>query len=1118
MNDVILTSPLATVQLIPIFNYMNLLSNFLFHENYLSADDVRKNIPIINALYNYLEDNRAYHYNKVKLMRSLLQDSDLYGEEDGEVIDEFFVNSMFDYIISSVVFEKYGNIFGFLADSVRGLRSLKIDYFLNVVRERLKNATFENESGLPSVLDKLSAIKIYNDIILPLFPKAGTNFTLLSLDYIFAQIGSMYLRIGSLSNTYYSYYQNSSFRQPEEDLFDDYLVMGQMIISLLHYRKIDPLALRVFALPTIIYYASTEAKPEERITNLIFSPKHWELAYQKLHQYIFNSSSEITNQLANDYKYKLHLGFSRFKTRIALAKSEIDSHCNFLGEKEKTNLIFTYIKIVDNFQCSPGVVLPNINEIFVEQISRMAETYGEFDLETTKDSFNDDLFDNLRGIVINLLDTRDLVDDKSKHFSYDLLEFVNSSYQITKYFALVRENYTVTLMKEYDNPTLFLKKIPRLEEFIQFAKRITLKFTNEGLSEFREELMKYKREQFKYFLQLYYGNETNNNWWNEFGLSLMPLYPCLRNDFNNSNSLCLKDDINVLGTFTENIISDLISQDSLNFLVSRGTSFQSIRLMNDIFRAFDELMKSKEELSTPVHNETDVKVVYEQISLHLEEPNFEELSIKQQDIKYIKKIMSDKLEESVNFNFTSVRNLLNQIDFFKSSIPVSYDDVVRVKSEKLLINSLHSNTAFGYKYINILSPRNETLVATLRTDYEFKDKIFIIPVGNSEKNRNTYGKLNDDNLEYEHGSFVYDINYQIRKKSVRLLFSGIWYDGNSERCIDRDYLEKHANNCLRYWRLVEKNRHLDHAVETFVKKSLGRKENFTVDEIRNKLNSYILPDDETFLLRFILNWSKDNFSEESQWSKICFKDDSDIFKKLQYEIVLETNTTIADCTFRINSLYTYRERFGIEEGTTIGKLIKDYNRRKNNFVATFEDYYAVRNFVTGGHRRITGDTTEAKLMKLALYKLALRQSDDLRNNYEWTLYSMEVKSYDFINGLHVGQEFCFNKFTLSSTSFPSAKRFFTNSSSGFRNIIFEMKFTDPYFRAKVETTIDFFDPIDEIKVILLPQSSFIIEKISIAPVTGLGNILRVVLNYDTELNGKYEWQRIIMNEINQIHL
>ncbi|XP_051166760.1 uncharacterized protein LOC127285036 [Leptopilina boulardi] len=1123
MDTLISRSPLATVQFIPVFHYLNLLSDFLFTEKKLMTENKNKQIAIVNALYEYLEDHHDNKTMQVKLIRYLLQGSDLYGEKDNEEVDEIFVNAMFEYIISSLVFDKYGNVYGFLAETIRKVVSLKYHYVLKGIKETLENAIFENEYGSTSVLTKLAVNRIYTDIILPIFPQPKTNVSILSLDYIFAQAGSMFLRRGRIKNTYYSNIENNNSRYSQENLFDEYLTIGHIIRNLLDYKKIDPLILRVFALPALFYYIFPEDKVKyESITNLIFDPHHWEMAFHQFQEYVTSVFDQIEDQLKNDYIYKLHLGFSHFQNRASMAKSIVDSNCNFLSDELKESKIVDYVQLSDNFKCSPTVVLPNLNDLYKDQIHNLAEIYGNYDLEITKQCFKQYLFDDLHDIVINLVVTNnELINGSSndlQYVSYDLLEFYYNKNETSNYYALIRKNYTVTLIKEIDDPEHFEHQIgPSLNNFKEFATRITLKFANEEITELCEELIKYKKERFKSYLNLFNYSLRNYEWWKEFGLSLVPFYPCLSKIFNyhnNEENMCETNNVKFLNKFPEDI-SSLITNSNMQLLLSSfGVNIKTIFIKDLI----NEIVVSYNVSEASPYSETNI-TLFKQVSLHVEEPKFETISITQRSIELVILIIS-YLKEKINYNFTSVSYILRKMNYLQYNFLNAVANVGENDSKTLFVNALKLYTGYGYKFINIY----ETAIASLRTDYEIEEKIFITLIADSPENKKTYIKLNNASLTFETNNFIYEINNQLRGNNKRLGFYGIWNHHDNEKCADDKYLKetKHSNECLRHWRFMKQLSLKEGAVQLL-------KDNVFVDgkhianeeEIRSELKKYTLPDDTIFLTFFIKEWIHDDKKfKESDWSKICTIDNPDLLSKLRYDGLLEKNNlTITDGEYKINLHYTYRERRKIEEGTSIENIIKNFNDQKAGFSVSFEDYYAIRNFVTSGYERITGDTREAKLMKLALYKLSIRESDDLLEEFEWTLFRVELKPMNVVNKeLYVGNRIIFQKFTLNSLSITSATRFSAHAAYGFINIIYVMTFSGPYFRATIKTEVDEIGSCNEKKVILLPGYEFEIMSILEVEMEGMGKVLKLVLNFVPESVGKHEYYKNIMREITKIKL
>ncbi|XP_051174974.1 uncharacterized protein LOC127290451 [Leptopilina boulardi] len=1129
MDVLHLSNPIASVQLIPIFNYLNLLSDFLFAENYLHEIQQYQQIEIVNSLYDYLEDYNDNKTMQMKLIRNLLRNSDLYGEANDEEVDKIFINSMFHYIVSSLVFEKYGNIYGFLAETIRNVESINYEFVLKIIKKNLENAKFQNENGIISSLNQLSVNAIYSDIILPIFPKSKTNLSILSLDYIFAQAGSTYLRFGRINDFYSFNFENNNFRYFQENLFDEYLIIGHIISNLFYHKQIDPITLRVFALPALLYYTTTEDKVKnETIRNIIFSPHHWKTAYNNFLEYVVEAFDQIEDQLRNDYTYKIHVAFSHFQSRASIAKYFIDSNCRYLSETQRERRIYAYVQHGEQIECKSGFFLPTINNSYNNQIYQLGELYGNYDLRIMMQYFNESLIEDFYNIKINLLVANDQVLDSlfknSDYLSYDLLEFVYTNNKTLDYYALIRRNYSVELTKETDDPEFFLQQVgPSLGELLRPAKRITLKFPEDSVYQFCEELMKYKKERFKSYLSLFDYNLQTNEWWKEFGLSLVPYYPCLSNVTTYSDiekNVCEKENFKFFQKFTQDISLQIVQKKTQTFLSSFGTTIKSVFVKDMLEKTVEALVMPYEQskLSSNIYILMDK--VYETLSLHIEEPKYETLSITQEGIKSVRTIITD-LKTKLNRSFKTTEEILNNINILNNKFIIGVNIFGRSRKRTLFTITYNNKTSYGYRFIITDTSDDKTKIALMRTGYELKDKIFIIPGNNSSEIQKIYTKLNFENMQSDYS--IYEINNQLRKKSTKVVFSGISNDNVSEdKCMQHEYLDKTVNvkNCLRIVHYNVKRDQIEDLVELLKNKlSLDGVHVASEEQIRDKLKIYTFPDDKTFTTLFAQKWLSDTKFEESDWSKSCLIENPDLLNKLRYDVLLENNNvTIPDGKYRISSSYAYRERCKIEKGTSIENIINDFNEREEGFSVSFEDYYAIRNFAMTGHERITADTSESRLMKLALYKLAIRQSDDLREKYDWTLYRFESKPAEMVTKkLCKGKRIILQQFTSTSTSIQSALRFGVKPASGFRNILYKMKFVDPYFRAKIKTKVDQFEPINEMNVILLPGSEFEIENISIGTMREIDHVFIVIMTFNTD-NSKHNWYKHIMSHITEMNI
>ncbi|XP_043484483.1 uncharacterized protein LOC122512617 [Leptopilina heterotoma] len=200
---------LNIVQTVSIFNYLETLSDILFRESYLKAEDKLKPIPIVNAVFDYLSvetnqiTNDLYSDKRIYLIREIIRGSDLYGGEDHEIIDENFVRVFFNEIIVALVFHgKFTNIYGFLAEIIRKSNETTVDGLCQTIQLTLLDANFPdgNLEASYSKLTSLSIFHILRDIIFPLFPKRDSKMDILSVDYIYAQAGLTFLRSVGISS------------------------------------------------------------------------------------------------------------------------------------------------------------------------------------------------------------------------------------------------------------------------------------------------------------------------------------------------------------------------------------------------------------------------------------------------------------------------------------------------------------------------------------------------------------------------------------------------------------------------------------------------------------------------------------------------------------------------------------------------------------------------------------------------------------------------------------------------------------------------------------------------------------------------------------------------------
>lgn len=1097
-----MTNQLNAVQLLSVFNYLNVLSDFLFLENYLAADDQYKQIPVVNALYECLEENHDNQELKVKLIRILLQGSDLYGEKEDENLDETFVNSMFEYIISSLVFNKYGNIYGFLADIVRRAPSKNVNDLQDEILKTLTTAKFQNEYGEKSILTVEAAERIYKDLILPLFPNAESNVDVLSLDYMYAQAGSIFLRTGASNTVYYQNLNKNRITVSNQNIsFDEYVTIGHILKNSLHHENIRFASYKAFTLPALFHYVTTVFLANEEIRTVVFDPPSWKAIYELFQTYLDEKLNKIRRRLEYDTRYQIHSALSNFKNRFTIAKSILEEECNLpdsnLEQKEK---IQQYLLFPELTKCEGGRLLPNLTKLFMDNVESVSEAYKKHDIKSMQRSFGLDLLRILKytEVTIQLLAPDDKVVrgvfDSSERIPYDLFVFYYPENSTADFYALMREDCSSTLIKESDDPEGFQIKTGLNVQMLLSHRfhRINLKSSEQTMQTFWENLITYKQQRLKSYLIFSSGRQTLGEWWKEFGVTTIPLYTCLQptNEKSLKEKVCLMDEVNFSQQWTEEVSTILTDRDTRTLLNSLGTTFNSVQIFSILNQTYP-----------PIKESTDIYDVMEKFVLHFGDPGFELTFMKDKDLILILKVLNT-LKKNINESFLLVKNIINNMIFLKTrnSKSISY---AGVESQNLIVKTedIHGDTGFGYryKYFSI------NQIAELRTNYQNKKQIFVTLVNDSVSEK-LY--VNSDNFT----SLMYETNNHLKPISTKVLFSGLSVNAfNYKKCEMQTYIEHSVPliGCRRYSRTLER----DNDLISCVKLASSRNANLSSDIVLETMEKYIFPSDLDH--QFILDWTNTTELKIPEWSKEYLITYYPLFSKLRNNFDLDVkNLSNFDGALKIDSLYTFKERQQLESEINVQTMTQSFNDQHARYVARFEDYYAIQNFATTGYTRITEDTSEARMMKKSLYKLAIRQSDDPSKEFNRILYRVESKSIQIIEKtIQFSRNITFKKFTPTFDDRETAIKLAPFPAIGFKNILYEIHFFTNYVRAKILK--HFKIQIEE--VILLPGSKFDITEYKETKIEGLGNILFLKLQYLREDNDKFKWYRNIMNEIQSIN-
>ncbi|XP_051174668.1 uncharacterized protein LOC127290240 [Leptopilina boulardi] len=668
MENILYTNPLETVQLISILSYFSALSDYLFLENHLSEGDQNKQIPVINALFKYLEVNRDNQTMKLRLVRKLLEGSDLYGEKNHENLDETFVNAMFEYIITSLVFDKYGNVYGFLAEVVRKTKNLQLHSLYEDIKANLRGAKFENEYGESSILSALAANRIFTDIILPLFPQPGRNLNLLSLDYIYAQAGLIFLRTGKSNTAFYTDLQNiNSTVFDHKNLFEGYMVTGHIIRNALNNENIRLVSYKAFTLPALFYYVSKSYTGNRSIKNLVLSPYYLKAAYNNLFSYLDETFDQIKNKLKNDTKYQINTALLQFKSYSERAKSNLESNCPHFSKEDIKSNIQNYLYFPQYFQCQFGTILPNLIEQVQDSINNFSAVYKMYDMKSVHQSFGTSFlrFLNYSIVHIQLIVPTDKVIhgifNNNARIPYDLFKFNYPEIRLSDFYALLREDYTAVLIKESDDPIGFQQKTNLSVQMLlsQHYHQINLKSVEETMDVFWKNFLNHKLKRLESYLKFVGTGASLGEWWREFGLSLVPFWPCITKPLNieSDEEVCVGNETNFSYQRNVDMFNSLINSDTQSFLTSLGTTFKATIVYLTLNQKYE----------VAVENPTTVLDFIKKFVFHMQKPAFDLTFLDKEDIILVQTVIN-KLGHKINSSFTSVINNLHNIKKFCKKI------------------------------------------------------------------------------------------------------------------------------------------------------------------------------------------------------------------------------------------------------------------------------------------------------------------------------------------------------------------------------------------------------------------------------------------------------------------
>lgn len=531
MDVINLPRTLITIRNISMILYLQRLNNCI-NPNYNShINDKTNSFEIINSFVTYLNDHEADKFSTNSLTYCLMNNNVLYDKNSVNInYNQKFKKILFDHIIHSVIFNEYGNIYGFLAYHVLISNN---DYSLDVFLENVK-LSLTSMKIRTIKLDELVIERIFQKTIVPLFPQLRNNLSLYSMDLIYSHAGCRYL---------YSYTNTNSKKTKhiQNDYFDKCLEMGLEIQQLATNGIIKKLWLKTFALPAILHYVYVNKKyihNVNMIKEIISKPNHWSTAYEFLFSYLNNSEELLKKAKETDPKYQYYLAVLNFKNDTTLAEQELMDKCEFSNETQLNNEIDNYINNSTNYICSSSKNLVPLERIRKEQLSNILHKYFQFKMVTDEEINNNLMFDRYEISGKTFVDCKKELNSKTEinfYNQHNILNHNENTYCLSLLYSCI-----VGFIERNDSPNNCpiklsnKKQIQILMQFDQIYQQFTTNRTRILLSQYGTTLktislissIQKLLNNEKLYLTLKKINLTNNETFGKLGLPILSGIDC----------------------------------------------------------------------------------------------------------------------------------------------------------------------------------------------------------------------------------------------------------------------------------------------------------------------------------------------------------------------------------------------------------------------------------------------------------------------------------------------------------------------------------------------------------------------------------------------------------------
>ena len=1054
-NSDFFVNPLKPLHFLSVFSYINTLSDVFYSENLLTIQDQFKPIPIVNSLCEYLHKNNESTETKMLLSHILLlKGSDLYGSKENETVDLDYANAMIDHIIGSIVFSKYINSFGYLAALVNSTNNLTLSFFKQKVVKDLKSAKYLNEDGSVSNMSELTVKWVTEKLIFPLFPQPEYDLKIIDVDYIYAQAGLILARSARIN--------------PHNISFDEFIAISQSIEEAVLQGQIDKSALKIFELPALLYFAHKKKEffRKEKIVNIISSEHFWTDAFNLLFSDLNVTYEKITKLQEENPAYQFNLALSGYKNRTKLAEDTLRNLCPLENESDYTTEVKEYKYYNSNWYCKKdNRLLPDINKLYSEQNKKIADKFFLLEKALIRKAFDENLtklIDSQNVTIFPLkvrstpVGTRHSLNQKVNYSTDIFLIRIN---KIPHIYALIRNENNISLLSAEPDMELFVQKLglKKGSNFVIPSPSKPIKDSSQTFENFTTNIAKPRAEHFQNQLDLHGYEATTGEKVIEVLKQFIPFYPCKeayeRGRTEEIAFTCMLDLFAVIpfaGEFI-NIGFKLTNAGLKSLLIGASTNIKTAVLRTSISLA---LKSGIRVISGEVAKEFSKIITLELFkdvaiaTFRLLDPGLEFAYILGKSaVKAIHNLFS-----IIGKKVPSLSRVLQSFKNVKQKVEVTPKQVGLFNDHKIYVNSISGVDGYGCKYILLPEGKVE-----FRRVLGYKSEQLVTVIRVTKKGRIIYKKFDLKTAE------TYGPEMEIRNDILQMVIPSL-----AVRLKMIKVIGLNGGGKLPSERLADQNAMLERREEAV--SLVVRYSQISEDLARETLSQYVLEETKS-PVKFAEGWII--FGEVPEWSKVLKLVDRKIFESLRYDAHLEDlHLTEEVAVKRINEFYGENYVKDVTQSDP-SILFQIYSGNLLHSSVTFEDYYAITNWVGSGYTRIMFANPEAWRMQSAFYRLALRQADDSAELLSRVLYRGESRMDLNLVSLSEGQIYEFNRFVSFSEDSDISKGFLNLEGGWATEIFYELTLDSPFLAANIYRVF----PTPQKEAVILPEVKFLIEKV-----------------------------------------